>query len=73
MDNIEYVLKHLKHNACLAPSYKQALADSILGFWELIDGNHRFVVHAYVFREEEPQLIEYIRKVTARETEGKST
>jgi hypothetical protein len=64
MNNIEYVLAHLKLKVIRHSDWKSKFADSILDFWMLPD-DCRFITHAYVFRDE-PGLAELVEKMAKR-------
>lgn len=61
MDHIDYVLGMLKINSLSKPGAQSTFADSILEFWGL-GPEHRFSVHAHVFKTE-MNVGDYLRRV----------
>jgi len=58
-DHIAYALRQLERTA----KNKSEFADSILDFWQLDQGEHRFQIHARVFKGMD--LANYIAEATA--------
>jgi hypothetical protein len=59
VSHIAYVLRELERHA----ANKSEFADSILNFWHLDQGEHRFQIHARVFKDMD--LANYITEATA--------
>jgi hypothetical protein len=58
VSHIAYVLRQLERNA----ENKSEYADAILDFWQLDQGEHRFQIHARVFKGMD--LANYIAEAT---------
>ena len=63
LEKIEYALVNLKYKYAKEIDPRSKFADAILDFWNLDQGEHRFQIHARVFKGMD--LAHYIYEATS--------